>query len=175
MKRKIFVLGLTHTGKNSLDAALEKLGYIYKHYPYPDKVLELARQFDVLSDTPVIPFMEKLDALYPDARFIITVRDMKSWLESCQSHWKRRPKREPMQMQNRKRIYGIMYFDPKIFEKVYRKHLARVIEYFKDRPGKLLVIDICGGEGYKELCAFLDVPVIEEKFPHRNRDKPRRK
>jgi len=93
MKRKIFVLGLTHTGKNSLDAALEKLGYTYKHYPYPDKVLELAKQFDVLSDTPVIPFMEKLDALYPDARFIITVRDMKSWLESCQSHWKRRPKR----------------------------------------------------------------------------------
>lgn len=171
-KKKIFVLGLTHTGKNSLDAALSKMKYTYRHYPTPDKVIELSKRYDVLSDTPVIPYMERLDTMYPDARFILTVRDIEDWLASCKRHWSlKKIKMTKTKLENRKRIYGITHFDADIFRKVYIAHEHRVRDYFKGRAGKLLVLDICGGEGYKELCNFLGRPVIDEKFPHKKRDK----
>jgi len=174
-KRKIFVLGLTHTGKNSLDAALSRMKYTYRHYPSPDKVIELSRKYDVLSDTPVIPYMEKLDAMYPDARFILTVREIESWLASCKLHWSRKTlKLTKAKLDNRERVYGITHFDADIFRKVYIAHERRVRDYFKGRVGKLLVLDVCGGEGYKELCPFLGRPIIKEKFPHKNRDKRRK-
>ncbi len=33
---------------------------------------------------------------------------------------------------------------------------------------KLLVLDICAGEGYEQLCPFLNRSLIDEPFPHRN-------
>ena len=168
-KRKIFVLGLTHTGKNSLDAALRVLGYSCKHYPHPEHVLEEAEKYDVLSDTPVIPYMEKLDAAYPDARFILTVREIESWLISCKEHWRVREEFERAGQANRKRIYGSMDFNRKSFRAVYEKHEARVRKHFGSRPEKLLILDVCGGEGYEKLCRFLGLDVINKPFPHRNR------
>ena len=41
-------------------------------------------------------------------------------------------------------------------------------EYFKDRPTDLLVLDITSGEGFENLCRFLDKPVIDEPLPRRN-------
>lgn len=168
-KSKIFVVGLTHTGKNSLDAALTGLGYTCKHYPHPNYVMQEAERYDVLSDTPVIPYMERLDLYYPDARFILTVREIESWLVSCEAHWKRRWKLKKIKRINRKRIYGIVTYDAEQFRQVYIKHERKVRDYFEGRAGKLLVLDICGGEGYEKLCPFLRLDVIDKPFPHVNR------
>ena len=165
----MFVVGLTHTGKNSLDAALTRLGYTCKHYPHPRRVLEESKLYDVLSDTPVIPYMERLDEAYPDARFILTVREIESWLRSCEAHWKRRWKLPKIKRLNRKRVYGAVGFDTDRFRAVYIAHEARVLAHFADRPEKLLLLNVCAGEGYDKLCPFLGVPVIDEPFPHLNR------
>ena len=42
-------------------------------------------------------------------------------------------------------------------------------EYFKDRPGDLLVMNICEGEGWEKLCPFLGVPIPNEPFPNVNK------
>jgi Sulfotransferase domain len=42
------------------------------------------------------------------------------------------------------------------------------VRYFENRPGKLLVIDICNGDGYEKLCPFLGLPTINEAFPKEN-------
>jgi len=168
-KRKIFVVGLTHTGKNSLDVALTRLGYSCKHYPHPNQVMQEAARYDVLSDTPVISYMVRLDRHYPDARFILTVREIESWLKSCEVHWKRRRKLKKIQKVNRKRVYGATAFDAERFRKVYIAHEAWVRKHFAGRPDKLLVLNVCGGEGYEKLCPFLGVPVIDKPFPHVNR------
>lgn len=169
MKSKVFVVGLTHTGKNSLDAALVCLGYTVKHYPHPNQVMQEAQRYDVLSDTPVIPYMAALDKAYPDARFILTVRDIESWLKSCEAHWKKRWKLTKIKRINRKRVYGSVGFDAERFRKVYIAHEARVRKHFADRPGKLLVLNVCAGEGYEKLCPFLGLPVVDKPFPHMNR------
>ena len=44
-----------------------------------------------------------------------------------------------------------------------------VTEYFRDRPKDLLVLDVCGGDGWEPLCAFLGLEPPRHAFPHFNR------
>lgn len=169
VKPKIFVVGLTHTGKNSVDAALARFGYTYKHYPNPKRVIEESEQYDVLSDTPVLLFVEALDRIYPDAKFILTVRDLDSWLQSCKEHWAWKKGLSELQIWNRQIVYGTIKYNEHLFRRAYAIHHKRVMSYFRDRPEKLLVLNVCAGEGYEKLCPFLGVPLVEEPFPHKNR------
>ena len=168
-KRKVFCLGLTKTGKTSLDAALRRLGYTVKHYPKPDDVLTEAARYDALSDITVIPYMERLDKCYPDALFILTVRDVDDWLAIMPLHMKRHGKLSKMSVRMRTEIYGTTGYDKKLFRKVWIDHVNRVQRYFKGRPGKLLKMDICAGQGYEVLCPALGARVIREPFPHGHR------
>jgi hypothetical protein len=51
---------------------------------------------------------------------------------------------------------------------VYETHVRNVLHYFSGRKDDLLVIDICGGEGWQPLCDFLQVPIPPRAFPHAN-------
>jgi hypothetical protein len=44
-------------------------------------------------------------------------------------------------------------------------HYKNVLEYFKNRPDDLLIIDICAGQGWEKLCPFLDKPLPQYPFP----------
>jgi len=73
-------------------------------------------------------------------------------------------------LRNRFRNYGIGHFDRDVFERVYRAHTSGIQAHFYTRhEQKLLVMNICAGEGYGVLCPFLGVDVIDEPFPHQNR------
>jgi len=177
--RKVFGIGLSKTGTHSLASALERLGYAVKHFPLPGEVLALAGQLDALVDTPVILHMEELDRRYPDALFILTIREIESWIVSCRRHWDRvQPSEDGRQA--RKQVYGTADFDEAVFRRMYREHHARVKTLFEDRPGKLLTLNIVAGDGYEKLCPALGVPVISEPFPHKyaapkNKPKPKPK
>ena len=47
----------------------------------------------------------------------------------------------------------------------YRAHRREVDAHLADRPDDLLVLDVFGGDGRPELCAFLDLPVPTTPFP----------
>ena len=85
----------------------------------------------------------------------------------------RRPPRSTLSkwgMENRLAVYGSLYFDKKKFSQVFDEHKKDVEEYFKDRKDDLLTLNVCAGEGWSELVAFLDLgsePSIE--FPHSNK------
>lgn len=164
--RKVFGIGLSKTGTHSLATALRRLGYKTKHFPPPKYVLEMAEEYDALVDTPTIIYMEELDKRYPDALFILTIREIESWVESCRKHWTR-TNIDDRAHKNRSRVYGIAGFDEKVFRQVYHKHHKRVRNLFGDRPGKLLEMNIVAGEGYEKLCPALDKPIIDEPFPHK--------
>lgn len=174
LPQKIFVVGLTGTAKHSVNAALKLMGYSYKHYPEPARVIEDAERFDVLSDTPVIQFIEILDRLYPTAKFILTTREPGAWLISCKHHWKARHRMSKRQIWNRRSVYGMRTFNKALFAGIYKRHVARVRAYFKDRPSKLLVLNVCGGQGYEKLCPFLGVPMVKGPFPYGSRSKSTR-
>jgi len=162
---KVFGVGLSKTGTNSLNAALERLGYKALHYPSPRQVMELAQDYDALTDTPVLACLEALDQHYPGAVFVLTTRAEESWLESCRSHWER-VKPSDVGAWNRRNVYGIVEFDEATFRRVYHEHNRRIRDYFAGRPWKLVEMDIVAGDGYSKLCPALGLEALDEPFPH---------
>jgi hypothetical protein len=65
-------------------------------------------------------------------------------------------------------LYGGLDFDEPRFRRVYRSHNSATLRHFADRPSSLLVLDICGGQGWAELCSFLHMKPPSIEFPWRN-------
>lgn len=185
---KVFGLGLSRTGTRSLTSALQILGYDCSHYPIDEDTyvelsngqydLTLLKYHDGLTDITVAPFFEQFDKAYPGSKFVLTVRDTDAWLKSCSRHWYNRPAfkdtKDPdeevhlrMRQFLRAAVYGCYNFVPNRFVSVYERHVRTVMEYFKDRPEDLLIIDVCSGEGFEKLAPFLKRPIPTEPFPHK--------
>ena len=48
--------------------------------------------------------------------------------------------------------YSAGNFDSDLWLRAYRNHHSEVQEYFKDRPEKLLVMNVCSGDGCEKGC-----------------------
>ena len=176
---KIFGIGLSKTGTTSLARALEILGYRTRdcmgvtRYRQGDLTaidLEEIDRYDAFTDTPIPSFYRELDQRYPGSRFILTVREEEPWLASCRKQFTERhaEKHNPATRALFEDLYGTDVFDEARFREGYRRFVAGVREYFKDRPDDLLVIDVTAGEGWEKLCAFLNKPVPDLPFPRAN-------
>ncbi len=184
MTQKIFGIGLSRTGGTSLHSALKRLGYrSYHHinffhlYSLVKKDLSLnyekVEKFDAIIDLPAVLNYKELDKKYPDAKFILTVREnRKKWLSSIENlHKNVRPWFRPFPYVFRfdKVMWGQLEFDEQIYSERYDNYIHEVKRYFQKRKNKLLVLDITKGEGYKKLCPFLGLPVLDESFPYKNK------
>jgi hypothetical protein len=168
---KIFGIGLSRTGTTSLAKALSMLGYNAIHA----RGLDHIEQYEASTDVPVAARYRQLDKRYPNSRFILTVREMESWLESCRQHYE---SYKPFELRNFKQateyafcrgvLYGIDDFDRDVFRDAYQRYVDGVHEYFKDRPQDLLELNIVGGEGFEKLAPFLGRPVPDAAFPKSN-------
>ena len=176
---KVFGIGLSKTGTTSLARALEILGYNVKDclgitkYSKGDlsSINETALDtYDALTDTPIPNFYRELDKKYPNSKFILTVRDMDGWLNSCRKQFNKKlaEKRSDAANQLFLELYDTVIFEEKKFRTGYQKFTEGVLEYFKDRPNDLLIIDISKGEGWEKLCPFLDKPLQKTLFPKSN-------
>lgn len=176
---KILGIGLGRTGTMSLARALEILGYRAKHCPrfYLDAGghLVISREdiaaFEALTDEPTILVYKEVDRDHPGSKFILTVREMESWLRSVENNssalreWRQQFPAIPVLHQA---LYGSAVFDRATYAAAHRQHIAAVQAYFGDRPHDLLVMDICAGEGWETLCPFLGKPVPDTPFPKTN-------
>jgi len=169
MTGKIFGLGLSKTGTTSLHHAFKELGFVSKHFP---KVPELFTgqfrcldKYDAACDVSIVPYYPQLDAAYPDSKFILTVRNVDDWLRSMESWWRAERKPSEYMIQVRLAVYGVHTFHPGRLKYVYERHTADVEQYFAERPGDLLKLNICAGEGWEKLCPFLGKPVRGTNFP----------
>ena len=103
----------------------------------------------------------EVDRQYPGSKFILTVRELEAWLTSIwnnsNSLRELRSKLPAVPVLHRA-IYGTAIFDRATFAATHRRHIASVQEYFRNRPHDLLVMDICGGDGWEQLCPFLGRP-----------------
>jgi 3'(2'),5'-bisphosphate nucleotidase len=176
---KIFGIGLSKTGTTSLAHALEILGYKTRDYPglvhYSPGDLtsidaSLLDAYDALTDTPIPSFYRELDAKYPDAKFILTIRDAEGWLKSCKKQFTQKLAEKQNEAHNQlfMDLYGCTVFDEQKFLGGYEKFVSGTLEYFENRPQDLLVINVVAGEGWEKLCPFLGQPVPEIPFPKAN-------
>lgn len=177
-KEKIFGIGLTRTGTKSLAEAMYILGYKAKHSPGS---IDEVREYDFLCDILISSRYEFLDCVYPKAKFILTVRDIESWIKSNRQHASRYASRRkkksvhriPLRRaENRFLIFGITYFDEQIYRTAQKVFHEKVYNYFEnnytDCLNKLLILDICKGEGWEKLCPFLGKEIPTKLFPRKN-------
>lgn len=179
MQRKIFGVGLNKTGTTSLKLAFQKLGYehldrrprLFKLWQKRNftEIFEQIEDYETFEDWPW-PLMVKelLDHYGDKAQFILTRRrSAEAWVESLKKHSLRtHPVRNP-----REAIFGHPY--PHGYEEkhiaFYNAHLARTRELFVDRQDQFVELCWEDGQGWDELCAFLNVKAPRKPFPHANR------
>ncbi|WP_025771914.1 sulfotransferase family protein [Thioalkalivibrio sp. HK1] len=174
-EEKVFCIGFHKTGTTSLAEALRTLGYRVTgpngaHDPQiRNNVLrlvdELVPLYDAFQDNPWPIVYLELDKRYPGSKFILTVRDPESWIESQVGYFGDRS--TPM----REWIYGAgcPSGNEDIYLRRYLAHNEEVLEYFRDRPQDMICLDIPAGDGWEKLCAFLGKEIPDRPFPHRNR------
>ncbi|MEL7208027.1 MAG: sulfotransferase family protein [Actinomycetota bacterium] len=174
---KVLGVGFHKTGTSSLGAALGRLGHrvagpfgvrdpdIATH-AWPEARRRLER-VDAVQDNPWPLLFRELDEYVPDARFVLTLRDEDAWWASVLAHF------GGVSTPMREWIYGEGNGDPvgneAVYRERYRAHEEQVRAHFADRPGDLLVLSLDAGDGWPELCRFLDEPIPSGEFPHANR------
>jgi hypothetical protein len=194
-RAKVFGIGLSRTGTTSLTHALQLLGYKAIHFPHDSVTrtevyrcldsdaqclsLALLQEADAITDTPVCCVYKALDKAYPGSKFILTVREKRSWLRSCRSFWlgeleplcRALPESWLPQYLHviHERLYGTQQYEEETFSRAYDAYTAEVREYFRERSQDLLIMDLCSGEGWSKLAPFLEVPLPETRFPWLNR------
>ncbi len=165
---KIFGIGLPRTGTTSLKEALTLLGIPSIHWVREDLLKHALRMYTGLCEMPVTTRYQELDRRCPDSKFILTVLESEDWLESCRRWYLAHPPQGPL-ARSRIELFGTPHFDPTVFTRLYATHHATIDEYFRSRPGTLLKINICRGEGWEKLAPFLGMPVPSISFPHSNK------
>ncbi len=178
---KIFGIGLMKTGTVSCAEALRLLGYSVAHFDELRAIMEetggwLAGDFrtdwltkhDAVFDNPVPGIFTQLDKKYPHSKFILTTRDLDSWLESCRKYLSAVPAGYEYRKLVRTAVYGMFDFNEERWREIYEQHHKKVREYFKDRPEALLEVKISEGEGWEKLCPLLGKPVPQVPFPKIN-------
>ena len=176
---RVFGIGLNKTGTTSLKLAFEKLGL--RHFPRSprafrlyrqerwDKLFDLIEPFQSFEDWPWPLMVPKLLDHYGDsALFVMTRRrSAEAWLESLKAHTlKTAPENNP-----RLKIFGYDY--PHGAEQqhldFYESHLTETRALFADRPNQMCELCWEEGDGWRELCKFLDMRKPWGAFPHANR------
>ncbi len=173
---KVFGIGLLKTGTTTLGSCLVQLGFNHCSYSRraiwslrrnnTDKLIGMMDKFDSFDDQPWPHFYQEIDKIYPDAKFILTVRRCpQAWYNSYCKHCDRLP-------YNEHRMHFYQTLLPRAHEtellSIYNNHNAEVIEYFKGREDKLLVLSWEQGDGWKELGSFLNVTVPHSSIPKDN-------
>ena len=183
---RIFGIGMHKTATTSLHLAMKILNFDSAHWTNAHwakaiwlemkqwgRSLTLEKSYH-LCDLPIPILFRELDKAYPNSKFILTMLDEEAWVEAARIHWSPRNRfraawdTDPFSHQIHQAIYGQRHFDREVFRARYRKHNVEVLQYFKDRRQDLLTMNMSGGAGWKELCAFVGKPVPDVPYPHGN-------
>ncbi len=180
-KPKTFGIGWAKTGTTTLGECFKTLGFDHQS-TRPDlvrdarqgdlrRILALAEKKDSFEDWPWPLLYRELDDAFPGSRFVLTVREPEKWLRSNRNMLRRPGYGTTAHHELRGLIFGFSFpdvTDEQLLRR-YSRHNREVREYFRDRPGALLVVDWERGDGWPQLCGFLGVEVPELPFPHANR------
>lgn len=155
------------------------------------RILALCRTADAFQDVPFScdHTFRVLDEQFPGSKFILTIRDSpEQWYESLvRFHTRivrkgRLPTADDLKAfhyrypgylwDSAQFVYGVdeaALYDREIYISHYRSHNQRVVEYFRNRPDQLLVLNVAERDAMEKLCAFLGVDRQAQAMPYLNR------
>lgn len=179
--RKVFGIGWAKTGTTTLGRCFEILGYdhhsqnlsLVRRMMQGDfsRMLQIARTKNSFEDWPWILLYKELDAAFPHSRFVLTVRDPEHWLNSYRAMLASQGTASEEMNEIRSYLYGIPFPDISDQDLIdrFNRHNSEVVEYFRQRPRDLLIVDWEKGDGWLQICKFLRHPIPDKPFPHLNR------
>ena len=170
LRPKIFVLGLSKTGTTSVGNALALLGYKRigwkdirsRHLVHTfingdlDPLIEQTRHFDAFEDLPWPYIYREMAEMYPDAKFVLTLRkDEGTWLKSLRRHMGRGTWEPATYFYGAPSVEGN---EETVLDR-YRNHTASVREYFQDKPDRYIELVIDDGDAnWKDICRVAHCP-----------------
>ena len=137
-----------------------------------------------------LPFtFQALDQRFRGSRFILTVRDTpEQWYSSLTRFHAALfgdgtvPTLDDLKQADygykgfmykfNRTVYNTPESDPynkEILIAHYNAHNDAVKEYFRHRPGDLLILNVAEPDAYNKLCDFLGKPRMNSEFPHKNK------
>ena len=158
---KVFVIGLSKTGTTSLGDALSRLSFLrigwrdirsrflFRSYLKHDlsPLISVTHVYDAFEDLPWALVYQDMARLYPDARFILTLRKSEqAWLRSISDHTARR------KWMGHEVVYGGIQArgHESAYLAVYRNHTDSVRAFF-------------AGKGYEERLLEFVIDAEEEE------------
>lgn len=167
IKYRVWNIGLPRTGTTTFCEAVKLLGYKkVKHNPRFEHLNDL----QAASDAGCVLYYKYLDYKYPNSKFVFSFRDLESWLESAEFIYTKYPATDKdIAILRRMHIYESVTFDRQKFRDAYHRHYDDVKRYFQNRPHDLLEMNFIEGDGWARLCPFLEIPIPDVSFPHRNK------
>lgn len=151
---RIFGVGLGRTGTASLAQALRLLGFVtdhfadyaahLEHYEETGEVISLRlltlqlREIQAIANGTGLPFRE-LDGAFPGSKFILTVREEESWLESKRAYavlelsvanFGDRDLRAKRMI--REGVYGSFEFDETLWLAAYQRRVSEVLHLLRE-------------------------------------------
>lgn len=184
---KVFGIGYPKTGTKTLGDCFRQLGYKHRSFDMRlaaqakrnelAEVLAEAEKYETFEDWPWFFLYRELDRRFPNSKFVLTMRkDTDAYTASLKKHHERQGirRKDFVQPEWWNDVFG---FPPDRWDYEqsalrYERHNREVLDYFKDRPGDLLVVCWERGDGWEPVCKFLNKKVPRRPFPHENRGTP---
>jgi|GEM_PF-1047055 hypothetical protein len=176
--QKIFCVDFIRSSTNPVQTIFEDLGYqvsrsyrkseneFWKKLEQGDhsEIKQASKMFDAFHDAPWFLYYKEFDHWYPDSKFILTELDDHSWWISFKDYFKNEYK--PLT----KYIFGIdnPVGNKEVFIQNYKRHNSDVIEYFKERPDDLLVVNPKEKNIAQKISTFLGKSPPNEEIPQAN-------
>jgi hypothetical protein len=132
--KKIFLIGFNKTGTSSFDALFRNLGINSTHDCCNIPVLNIIDKFDAFTDGEHLNFQEYFNK-YPDSLFILNTRSMKNWLISRYKHAEHHQFNDCW-------CWPVSEEKTNSWITTRETHHKNVINFFKNNPNKLLLINI---------------------------------
>ncbi len=190
MSLKLIGAGLGRTGTSSLKLALEQIGFgpcyhmkevienpmrgaawVRAAHGQPDWNA-IFDGYAATVDYPGCAFWRQLIQVYPHAKVLLSVRGAQDWFDSTQltifadAHAKR-VSELPLAEFFRKTVFepfGERLHDRDFMVAAFERHNAEVEHSVPAE--RLLIYDVA--QGWAPLCEFLQVPLPDSPFPHKN-------
>lgn len=155
-----------------------------------DTIIDYCQSARVFQDTPFsLPETYRyLAEAYPDSKFILTVRDTaEQWYGSLVAYKTRKfggklptPTELKQAVYNWKGWYWENHvgqfgpdesdiWEPQMWMNAYTNHNNEIIDYFKDKPHRLLVLNLREPNAFETFCTFIGVKTSLDGFPHLNK------
>jgi hypothetical protein len=155
------------------------------------RLIAYCHRADFFQDIPFsLPHTcQAMDMAFPGSKFILTIRDAEGWYASMVDFHRQDSVHgdKALSLERLKEstycyrgfaydtkvlVYDLPGDDPYHKETLiehYHFHNRLVIDYFRNRPADLLVLDITQPGAYRQLCDFLGRPCPADSFPWENR------